>query len=164
LSQPSDHYQTLGIAPSADEDDIKRAYRALAKRYHPDRVPVERREWARMRMAQINVAYETLSDPARRAQFDRQQGYTLVQAPQVATRDTSRWHTQRARERSRRGQIEHQRVVVLAGAALLGIALVAALTWLRARGLDTTVVRCTWAIVLATGTLLVLAALRLNEL
>jgi hypothetical protein len=115
-------------------------------------------------MARINVAYETLSDPGRRAEYDRQQGYTHVQATQMATRDTSHRHTQRVRERARRGQLERQRVIVLAGAALLGTVLVTALTWLRVRGLDTTVVRCAWAIVLAVGTLLVLAALRLGEL
>jgi hypothetical protein len=164
VAQSINHYRTLGISPSADEDEIKRAYRALAKMYHPDRVPAERRDQARTEMARINVAYEVLSDPVRRAQYDWQQGYAFATARPQASAVVPRRRAQRVRERTRRGQIERHHVVTLTGAALLGIALLAALVRLRLLGLGTTAGRCAWAIVLGVGTLLVLAALRLTEL
>jgi curved DNA-binding protein CbpA len=164
VSQQSDYYHTLGISPFADPDEIRRAYRTLAKQYHPDRVPIDRREWARTEMARINVAYEVLGDPLRRAEYDCEHGYGAAGQSQAAPAGASRWRTQRVRERSRRGQIERQRVATLAGAALLGVALVAALARFRLFGLETAVGRCAWAIVLAVGALLVIAAFRLTEL
>ena len=164
MPQPLNFYHILGISSSAGENDIKRAYRALAKQYHPDRVPAERREWARVQMSHINAAYEVLGDPVRRAQYDHQQGYETARRPQEAPAAFPHRRAQRLRERSRRGQLERRRVSTLAGAALLGIVLLAALAWFRLLGLETAAGRCAWAIVLAVGTLLVLAALRLTEL
>jgi len=164
VSQQSDHYYTLGISLSADPDEIRRAYRALAKRYHPDRVPAERREWARTEMARINVAYEVLGDPFKRAEYDRQHGYGAAGRPQAASAGASLRHARRVHERSRRGRIERWRIATLTGAAFLGVALVAALSRFRLFGLETAVGRCAWAIVLAVGALLVIAALRLTEL
>jgi curved DNA-binding protein CbpA len=92
VSQPTDYYAILGVSPAADEDDIKRAYRALAKQHHPDRVPAERREWARAEMARINAAYEVLGNPLRRAQYHQRHGYRPVESPQgtaaAATNDS----------------------------------------------------------------------------
>jgi hypothetical protein len=164
MPQQPNHYHTLGISPSVDEKDIKRAYRALAKRYHPDRVPLERREWARTRMADINAAYKVLSDPLRRAQYDHESGFESAKQPQAAPKAAIRRRSQRVRERSRRGQLERQRVITLTGAATLGIVLVAGLFWFRWLGRETTAARCAWAIALAVGVLMVLAALRLTEL
>ena len=164
MPQPSNFYHILGISPSADEDDVKRAYRALAKRYHPDRVPARHREWARVQMARINVAYEVLGDPLQRARYDSQQGFETAKRPQATATVFPHRRVQRVRERSRRGLLERRRVTALAVAALLGIVLLAALAWFRVLGLETTTGRCAWAIVLAVGTLLVLAALRLTEL
>jgi curved DNA-binding protein CbpA len=163
VPQPFDPYHTLGIQPSAGEDEIKRAYRALAKRYHPDRVPTDRREWARTRMAYINVAYETLNDPVRRDQFDRNHGYVPSKQPQSKAAPPSRQRPLRGRESLRRGRVERQRFATLSGAVLLGIATVTALSWFRLLNLDPAT-RCAWAIVLGVGTVLVLAALRLTEL
>ena len=61
-------YQVLMLDPSADPEIITLAYRQLAKRHHPDRDP---RSGAGARMAELNAAYATLSDPARRARYDR---------------------------------------------------------------------------------------------
>jgi molecular chaperone DnaJ len=61
-----DHYRTLGVAPNATPDDIRRAYRELARRYHPDRAPAGSGE----RMADVNAAWHVLSDPGRRAVYD----------------------------------------------------------------------------------------------
>ncbi len=71
MAQTQDHYEVLQVHPSAHPDVIQAAYRRLALLYHPDRNPSA--EAARM-MAQINVAFEVLSDPQRRADYDRERG------------------------------------------------------------------------------------------
>ncbi|MGH7912408.1 MAG: J domain-containing protein [Candidatus Dormibacteraceae bacterium] len=63
---PDDFYGVLGVAPNASSAEIAAAYRALAKRYHPDL----NRGGAEM-MKRINAAYYVLSDPERRAAYDR---------------------------------------------------------------------------------------------
>jgi molecular chaperone DnaJ len=67
-----DLYVVLGIAHGASEAEIKRAYRRLARRYHPDINPGDRVAEARFR--QILDAYETLIDPQRRSRYDAGQG------------------------------------------------------------------------------------------
>ena len=64
-----DYYKTLGISPQATEQEIKRAYRELARRYHPDMNPND--ESAENRFKQINEAYAVLNDPEKRAKYDR---------------------------------------------------------------------------------------------
>ena len=64
----TNHYVTLGVAENATPDEIKKAYRALAKKYHPDQNPD--REDAEARFKEITAAYETLSDPEKRSAYD----------------------------------------------------------------------------------------------
>lgn len=64
-----DPYAALGLARTASEDEIKKAYRRLAKKLHPDVNPGNRGNDQRFR--DITVAYELLSDPAKRQRFDR---------------------------------------------------------------------------------------------
>ena len=64
-----DPYTVLGVARSAGEADVKKAFRKLAKQYHPDRNSGDAR--AKDRFAEINSAYEILGDAAKRGQFDR---------------------------------------------------------------------------------------------
>ncbi len=63
-----DHYRTLGVHRHAEPEVIGAAYRALARRYHPD---VNREPNAGDRFRQIREAYEVLSDPSQRSRYDR---------------------------------------------------------------------------------------------
>lgn len=64
------YYSILGVSPDADIEEIRHAYRQLARRYHPDLNP--RSPTAELRMRTINKAYEVLSEPHKRAQYDAQ--------------------------------------------------------------------------------------------
>ncbi|KAK3384758.1 hypothetical protein B0H63DRAFT_413457 [Podospora didyma] len=72
-SKTKDYYKVLGVAHDADERQIKAAYRKLSKLHHPDKVQKQglTKEEAEKKMANINEAYEVLSDPELRARFDR---------------------------------------------------------------------------------------------
>lgn len=64
------HYDTLGIDQAASEADIKKAYRKLAIRWHPDKNPGKKEEAEEM-FKKISAAYSVLSDPERRSSYDR---------------------------------------------------------------------------------------------
>ncbi len=65
-----DYYEILGVPRNASQEEIKRAYRRLAMQYHPDRHPPEKRKWAEEKFKEISEAYEVLSDPEKRKQYD----------------------------------------------------------------------------------------------
>ncbi len=67
---PKDYYEILGISRQASPEEIKRAYRRLARQYHPDAFKGDKAE-AERRFREIAEAYEVLSDPDKRAQYDR---------------------------------------------------------------------------------------------
>ncbi|BAZ45888.1 chaperone DnaJ protein [Chondrocystis sp. NIES-4102] len=63
-----DYYQILGVSRDVDKDELKRAYRRLARKYHPD---VNKEAGAEEKFKEINRAYEVLSEPETRARYDR---------------------------------------------------------------------------------------------
>jgi DnaJ-class molecular chaperone len=66
---PRDPYEVLGVKHDAAEDDIKKAYRSLARQYHPDRNPGDKE--AERRFKEVQDAYDILSDKNKRAQYDQ---------------------------------------------------------------------------------------------
>jgi len=64
-----DYYETLGVGKKATADEIKKAYRKLAREHHPDRNPGDKQAEARFK--EVQEAYDVLSDETKRAQFDR---------------------------------------------------------------------------------------------
>jgi DnaJ-class molecular chaperone len=66
---PRDYYEVLGVARTASEDEIKKAYRKLARQYHPDRNPGDKQAEAHFK--EVQEAYDVLGDKSKRAQYDR---------------------------------------------------------------------------------------------
>lgn len=64
-----DFYQILGVGKDASQEEVKKAYRKLAMKYHPDRNPGKEKE-ANEKFKEINEAYEVLGDPEKRKQYD----------------------------------------------------------------------------------------------
>ena len=64
-----DYYKTLGVAKSATEQEIKKAFRKLAQKYHPDKNPDDKD--AERKFKEVNEAYSVLSDAEKRSQYDR---------------------------------------------------------------------------------------------
>ena len=64
-----DYYEVLGVDKSADENTIKKAYRTLAKKYHPDMNPGDKEAEAKFK--EVNEAYDVLSDPDKKAKYDQ---------------------------------------------------------------------------------------------
>ena len=64
-----DYYEVLGVEKGADDAAIKKAYRTLAKKYHPDLNPGDKE--AEQHFKEVNEAYDVLSDPDKRAKYDQ---------------------------------------------------------------------------------------------
>lgn len=63
MAEKRDYYEVIGVSKTASEDEIKKAYRKLAKQYHPDLNPNDKEAEAKFK--EVNEAYEVLSDPEK---------------------------------------------------------------------------------------------------
>ena len=70
MAEKRDYYEVLGVSKNATQDEIKKAYRKLAKKYHPDANP-DNKEEAEAKFKEVNEAYENLSDPQKRKMYDQ---------------------------------------------------------------------------------------------
>lgn len=81
-----DHYEKLGLSPSATAELIKAAYRKKATQYHPDKNQAPE---AALRFREVQEAYEVLSDAERRKVFDDYRQRSLIEDPMATAREIS---------------------------------------------------------------------------
>ncbi|KAF5204210.1 Chaperone protein dnaj 20 protein [Thalictrum thalictroides] len=82
VTSSTNFYEVLSI-PQSEKigfDDIKKAYRSMARQYHPDVVPASRKEESTKRFIELQKAYETLSDPILRQKYDYELGFGYLSA------------------------------------------------------------------------------------
>ena len=68
MADKRDYYEVLGVTKQSTDAEIKKAYRKLAKKYHPD---INKEADAEAKFKEINEAYEVLSDPQKKATYDQ---------------------------------------------------------------------------------------------
>ncbi|MDP3730180.1 MAG: molecular chaperone DnaJ [Candidatus Omnitrophota bacterium] len=71
MTTKRDYYEILGISKTATTDDIKKAYRNLALKYHPDRVSADKKKEAEEKFKEMSEAYEVLIDPQKKITYDQ---------------------------------------------------------------------------------------------
>ena len=70
MAQKRDYYEVLGVGKNATDEELKKAFRKLAKQYHPDANP-DNKEEAERKFKEVNEAYEILSDKQKRQMYDQ---------------------------------------------------------------------------------------------
>ena len=127
MAERPDYYKILGVGKNATDEEIKKAYRKLARKYHPDRNPGDKQ--AEERFKEISQAHDVLSDPDKRKEYDRGgmfAGFPVRRtwlrpvrsspAASAAASATSLEHVRRCRRRAPRGPRAGARTAAAAGA------------------------------------------------
>ena len=70
MANKRDYYEVLGVQKTATDEELKKAYRKLAKKYHPD-ANLDNKEEAEAKFKEVNEAYEVLSNPQKRKMYDQ---------------------------------------------------------------------------------------------
>ena len=70
MAEKKDYYEILGVSKTATDDELKKAYRKMAKKYHPDANP-DNKEAAEAKFKEVNEAYDVLSDPKKKKMYDQ---------------------------------------------------------------------------------------------
>ena len=83
-----DYYETLGVNKDASDEEIKRAFRKLAKQYHPD-VNKNNPEFVK-KFKDITEAHEILTDAKKKANYDTFKGYSFVKTGQASTKEAQK--------------------------------------------------------------------------
>ena len=84
MASQKDYYKALGVSESASAEEIKKVYRKLAVKYHPDKNPGSGKQAAEAKFKEISEAYFVLSDAKRRAQYDQMRKFGGGQASNFA--------------------------------------------------------------------------------
>lgn len=103
-----DYYNVLKVKRDANDDDLKKSYRRLAMKYHPDKNPTTSKKEAEAKFKQISEAYDVLSDPRRRQIYDQhgEEGLKSSDLPSPAAETASSAAKQRSYSSSRRDDSE----------------------------------------------------------
>lgn len=84
------HFRVLGVKASASEDEIKKAYKRLSNKYHPDKLlglSADEKDAAAAQLQQVKQAYEVLSDPKQKAAFIKDFNNVIVTDPTAAMKE-----------------------------------------------------------------------------
>ncbi|MDX1678957.1 J domain-containing protein [Arsukibacterium sp.] len=84
------HFRVLGVKTNASDEDIKKAYKRLSNRYHPDKLlesTEEEKELAALQLQRVKQAYDVLSDPKQKAAFIKDFNNVIVTDPAAAMQE-----------------------------------------------------------------------------
>lgn len=127
MARLANYYRILQVDPEADQEIIEAAYKRLAQKYHPD---VNKSPSAAERMKKINVAYETLRDPIKRAAYDQQLAESRRSAAQKPNTQVAQVETTSLEIPKK---LATRRIPILLAAALLLVVAIAAVVFLSQR-------------------------------
>jgi curved DNA-binding protein CbpA len=122
------HYDRLEISTKASPEVVRAAYRSLIQRFHPDRRPGDAA--AAQCAAEITVAYEVLSDPERRAAYDRDLAASAAETPSMASAGEAGLTHRRARARSPSATSQALPIAIGGLGALLTVGVIGGAIWL----------------------------------